>query len=157
MESFARVCFIKLKLREPKRAHAILIPVIHGSTWIDLKRRIFSHYLSIQEPKSLLFCSKQKCQFSKIWHVKRMIRKLYKWKKCFAFNLWKWSDSKHPYTKKIPARNQHWNGILAILLVERGITSPPQPIRMRVAKHLKPARLPFGLRKGTIWRGQFFI
>ena len=32
--------------------------------------------------------------------------------------------------KKKPARNRHWTGILAILLVEGGITPPPQPIRL---------------------------
>ena len=43
-----------------------------------------------------------------------------------------------------PARNWHWNGIFAILLVERGITPPPQPIRVRTANT-------FEARTFTIW------
>ena len=72
-----------------------------------------------------------------------MIRKLYKWKNNFALNLYKQIDNKRP-RKKNAARNRHWNGILAILLVDRGITPPPQPIRMRVANA-------FEARTFTIW------
>ena len=39
-------------------------------------------------------------------------------------------------TKNNLARNRHWNSILAILLVERNITPPPQPIRMPHVYHL---------------------
>ena len=102
---------------------------------------------------NILFCSKTKKSIFKNLTCQKNDKKTVQNEK---INLWKRSNSKRPQ-KKFSPRNRHRNGIFAILLVEQGIRPPPQPIRMMAANHLQPARLPFGLQKAKIWRGQFII